>query len=420
MSDNQTYRPHTRAVKTYLDRARINRPINTPIVQSTVYQAASSAELGRMFKQKADGVYTRFGHPTLTAVADKVAALEGAETALAFSSGMAAISTALAAHLRPGDHVVAQREIFAQTFRFLEDFMRPFGVETDYVDATRPDEVAHAVRPNSALIYIETPSNPLLKVVDIRAIASIARRSGVPLLVDSTFASPHLQNPLADGASLVLHSGSKFLGGHTDGLSGFAVGDRKRIARIKERQILFGGILDPHAAWLILRGIKTLGVRVEKQSRNALQLAQSLEGARGIRQVHYPWLQSSPWYRLARRQMRGGGGVVSFEVEGGLEAARAFVDSLQVIPIATSLGGVETTIEVPWELDFSDQELGDAASESGVTPGLIRMSVGIEDVEDLAEDLKRGVRALAAATSPSHAGSNDALGITGLTPVRMY
>jgi cystathionine beta-lyase/cystathionine gamma-synthase len=397
MKNDRHYRPHTRAVKTHLDRPCHNRPLDVPIVQSNVYQMVSSEELGAMFKRKADGVYTRFGHPTTSAVAEKLAFLEGAESALAFSSGMAAISTSLTAFLRPGDHVVAQREIFAQTFKFLEEFMRPFGVSIDFVDATQPEEVAHALRPNTSLIYIETPSNPLLKVVDIRAVAGVARQAGVPLFVDGTFASPALQNPMAAGASLVLHSGTKFIGGHTDVMCGFAVGDVEQISRIKEHQILFGGVLDPHAAWLVLRGIKTLAVRVERQSHTALQLAQSLEGERGIRRVHYPWLASSPFHDLARRQMRGGGGVVSFEVEEGLSGARTFVDALETIAIATSLGGVETTIEVPWELDFSDEELGEAAAETGVTPGLVRLSVGIEDVQDLEEDLRRGARALRAA-----------------------
>jgi cystathionine beta-lyase/cystathionine gamma-synthase len=331
---------------------------------------------------------------------------------------MAAISTSLAAFLRPGDHVVAQREIFAQTYRFLEEFMRPFGVAIDFVDATRPEEVARALRPNTSLVYIETPSNPLLKVVDIKAIAGVARRAGVPLFVDGTFASPALQNPLAEGASLVLHSGTKFIAGHTDVMCGFAVGDAERVGRIKEHQILFGGVLDPHAAWLVLRGIKTLAVRVERQTRTALQLAQSLEGERNIRRVHYPWLASSPFNEVARRQMRGGGGVVSFEVEGGLRGARAFVDALETIAIATSLGGVETTIEVPWELDFSDEELGEAASQTGVTPGLVRMSVGIEDVQDLAEDLRRGVRALRA-TFPAAAPPRDTLGTAAPPAVRL-
>jgi len=409
MKNDRHYRPHTRAVKTHLDRPCHSRPLDAPIVQSTVYQTASSEVLGEMFKNKTDGIYTRFGHPTTSALAEKLASLEGAESALAFSSGMAAISTSLAAFLRPGDHVVAQREIFAQTFKFLEEFMRPFGVTIDYVDATQPENVARACRPNTTLIYIETPSNPLLKVVDIRAIAAIARRADVPLIVDGTFASPALQNPLAEGASLVLHSGTKFIGGHTDVVCGFAVGDAERIARIKDHQILFGGVLDPHAAWLVLRGIKTLAVRVERQSHSALQLAQSLEGERGIRRVHYPWLASSPFNEVARRQMRGGGGVVSFEVEGGLSGARAFVDALETIAIATSLGGVETTIEVPWELDFSDEELGEAASETGVTPGLVRMSVGIEDVQDLAEDLRRGARAV-----------RDTLGTAAPPAVRLY
>ena len=385
---------HTRAVQTYSDGKKENRPLSAPILQSTNFQARSSEELGTLFRTKSANFYTRVGHPTVAAAAEKTALLEGAEAALVFSSGMGAVTTSLLAVLTSGVHVVAQRTIFAQTFRFLDEMGRSLGIETDFVDATKTEEVAQAVRSNTALIYIESPSNPLLKVVDIRAIADIARDRNLPLFIDSTFASPFVQNPLALGATLVLHSGTKFLGGHSDIMCGVAAGDAALISRIRDTQVLLGNLLDPHAAWLLLRGLKTLGVRVQKQCDTALKVAHFLESQDGVASVSYPWLESSPYYSVAKKQMRGGGGVLSFEVKGGLKAARAFLDALELIPIASSLGGVETVIEIPYELDFSAEELGEAANETGISPGLIRLSIGIEDSSDLIEDMKRGLAAL--------------------------
>lgn len=238
----------TKAAKTYLDGKKQHRPLSHPIVQSTTFQAASSQQLGGLFREKADGAYIRFGHPTLRAVAERVAQLEGAEAGLAFSSGMGAISTSLLAVLRAGCHVVSQREIFAQTFTFLDRMMRLFGVEVDFVDATDVSHLKKALRPSTAVVYIETPSNPLLKICDIESIAGLCRGREIPLFVDSTFASPFIQNPLALGATLVLHSGTKFLGGHSDVMCGFATGGAQLIGQIKGTQTLLGNVLDPHAA----------------------------------------------------------------------------------------------------------------------------------------------------------------------------
>jgi len=385
---------HTRAAQSHLDGKKVDRPLSVPIVQSTTHQVASSREMGTLFRNRADIIYTRFGNPTNTAAEEKIAALEGAEAGLIFGSGMGAIVTALLTVLKGGDHVVAQRDIFAQTFTFLDRVARPLGVETTFVDATRPDEVRGALRPNTKLIYIESPSNPLLKIVDIAAIADLARPRGLPLFIDSTFASPYLQNPISLGATLVLHSATKFLGGHSDIQCGAAAGPRDLVRRIYEMRAVLGTIQDPHNAWLLLRGMKTLGVRVQRQCETALRLAQFLQGQPGVRAVHYPWLETSPYHALARRQMRAAGGVLSFDVQGGLPAARAFLDALELIPIATSLGGVETLIEIPAELDFNEDEMGAEVAKTGLTPALIRLSVGLEDVDDLLGDLKRGLAAL--------------------------
>ena len=391
----------TQAVKTYSDGQKQQRPLNIPITLAVNFEAASSEQLGDDFKQGSVNVYQRFGHPTTKAAADKIALLEGAEAGLVFSSGMGGISTALLAIAGvAGSHVVAQREIFAQTFTFLDETLRRLGVETTFVDVNNLAEVRAAIRPNTRAVYIESPSNPLLKLPDIAAISSIARERSLPLLIDSTFASPYLQNPIALGAGLVLHSATKFLAGHSDVLCGAVVGSGDLISKVEAMQRLTGSILDPHAAFLLLRGIKSLGVRVQRQSESALAIAHLLSAHAAVKAVEYPFLESSRYYPIARKQMRAGGGMIAFELHGGFAAARRFVNALGVISIATSLGGVESVVEIPYELDFSEDELGEAANSTGISPGLVRLSVGIEDLSDLSADIEQAL--IAAQTLPAN------------------
>ena len=237
------------------------------------------------------------------------------------------------------------------------------------------------------MIYVETPSNPLLDIVDIAAIAQ-EKRPGIELYVDGTFGSPALQTPIALGATLALHSATKYLGGHSDVMGGVASGRRELIAHIREMQILLGTVMDPHAAWLLMRGIRTLGVRVRRQAETALALARKLSTHGAVASVSYPFLESDEGYAIASRQMRGGGGVVSFVVKGGVSAARRFADRLALIPIATSLGGVETIVELPYDLDFGEGELGPEGEKLG---GTIRMSVGLEELDDLWADLSQAL-----------------------------
>ena len=394
MTSNRTTGFHTQTAKTHADRATTQQPHSQPLLLTINFEFATSRDLGERFRGGSDAVYARFGHPTVTAAAKKVADLEGAEAAQLFGSGMAAITTSLLAALKPGDHVVAQRQIFAQTFTFLDTLARSFGVETDFVEVSNLATIEQTIRPKTTIVYVETPSNPLVRLIDLPAAAAIAHGAGALLFVDSTFASPYLQRPIALGADLSLQSGTKYLGGHSDVMCGVAAGSAALIAKIFKTQTLLGRVLDPHAAWLLLRGMKTLGVRVQRASDNALALARFLAGQPGVERVFYPWLEGSPDYELARRQMTGGGGVVSFEVAGGLAGARAVLDALRLIPIATSLGGVETIAEIPWDLDFGEEELGEAAGSTGVTPGLIRLAVGIEDVEDLRDDLEQALAAV--------------------------
>lgn len=385
---------NTIAAKTYSDDKKVNRPLSVPIVAATTYQVESSERHGELYKEIANTFYGRFGNPTQTAVAKKVAKIEGAEEALVFSSGMGAITTSLMSVLKSGDHVVAQGELYAQTFSFFELLRDSFGVEVDFIDMTDLNKISEVIRTDTTLIYIESPSNPLLKIADIRSIADIAAKSNISLFVDSTFASPYLQNPISLGATLSLHSGTKYLGGHSDLMCGVVSGNTPVIKKILEMQLILGTILDPHSCWLLLRSIKSLGIRVQAQCDTALKLAEFLEDRPEIIVVNYPWLPSSPYYALARNQMRGGGGVISFEVKGGLTEARKFVDALKLIPIATSLGGLETVIEIPSELKFALEKTEDAVYDMGVKSNLIRLSVGIEDFKDLKADLAIGLSAL--------------------------
>ena len=388
----------TLAARPYTDGRRENRPLSLPIVRATTFEARSAEQHRRLFIDGDTTFYQRFANPTSAAAGAKVAELEGAEAGIVFGSGMGAVTTSLLAVLRAGDHIVLHREVFAQTETFVKETLAGLGVEHTVVDARNPADIAAALRPTTRLVYVETPSNPLLHIIPLRAIAEIVRARGIELFVDSTFASPYLQQPLAAGATLVLHSGTKYLGGHSDVMCGAAAGRRELIARLRRMQILVGSVLDPQGAWLLLRGIKTLAVRVERQAASALAIARFLDGNPQVSRVRYPWLESDPGHAVAREQMRGGGGVVSFEVRGGRARARRMLDSLRGIPIATSLGGVETVIELPYDLDF-EEDGGDGAGREHV-PELIRLSVGLERVDELIDDLGAALEASAEVERP--------------------
>ena len=385
----------TRAVRVHATNgADANHPLSEPIVLATTYTAGSAADHKELFHNGSTTFYRRFGNPTAATAARIIADLEGAEEAIMFGSGMGAISTALFAVLRAGDHVVASREIFAQTRTVLDSVLRGYGVETDFIDERDPANVAANIRPNTKLIYLETPSNPLLHIADIAAVAKLVK-PGIELFVDGTFASPALQSPIALGATLSLHSATKFLGGHSDVMGGVASGRRDLIARLREMQILLGTVLDPHAAWLLMRGVRTLGVRVRRQAETALGLARALSRHPAVERVSYPYLKSDPGFAVASKQMRAGGGVVTFVPRGGVVAGRRFADSLKLIPIATSLGGVETIVELPYDLDF-----GEGAEDGAQLPygGAIRMSVGLEDYADLWADIYQALARSQSAT----------------------
>lgn len=395
-------------------RPRAHRTLNAPLFLSTQWEGADLPQLADFFARDQDrGFYTRFGHPTVRMGEERIAALEEAEDALLFSSGMGAITTSLMAVLRAGDHVVAHQAIFAQTITFLEHLAEAAGISVDFVDATDPRRVAEAMRPNTRLLYLETPSNPAIDILDVRALAEIGHAHGARVFVDSTFAGPMIQRPLSLGADLAIHSASKSLAGHADVLAGAVAGPAPLVAEIRGMRTLLGSVMDPHAAWLLLRGIQTLPLRVRAQSETAGAVAALLDASPAVSHIRYPFLASHPAHAVARSQMSQGGGMVSFAFRGGLESSRRFVEGLRWIPLASSLGSVYTTIEVPEELDFAVEEIGDRAASFALPPGLIRLSIGTEATADVVADIRRGLDAVEAALGDG-AGDELALASSGV------
>lgn len=366
-------------------------PMSTPVYQSATFRLADAAQGARYADEThPPAFYTRWGNPTVEVWERVVADCEGGERALAFASGMAAISTTLHALLAPGDHVVAADSLYAATTELLGRDLRALGVGVDFVDPRDPENFARAARAGTRLFYVETPDNPKLVLTDIAAVAAAARARGALTVADNTFASPINQNPLALGADVVVHSATKYLSGHSDVIAGCAVGAAPLLERIWRKQKLHGGCLDPHAASLLLRGMKTLAVRVERHNENALAVARFLAGHPAVARVHYPGLPDHPQHELARRQMRGFGGMVACELKGGREAGLRFVEATRLMVLAVSLGGVESLIEHPASMThgpLSDAEL----ARAGIAPGLIRISVGIEDAQDLVDDLAQAL-----------------------------
>ncbi|MDG5778418.1 PLP-dependent aspartate aminotransferase family protein [Haloarculaceae archaeon H-GB2-1] len=337
-------------------------------------------------------LYSRLSNPTRHDVEKQLAALEGGERGFAFASGTAAIATAVLSVVEPGDHVVAFDDLYAGTRRMFEElFAGQLGVDVEFVDATDTENVATAVGSETTLVWMETPTNPLMHLCDIGAIAEIATEHDAVFGVDNTFASPFFQRPLELGADVVAHSTTKFLNGHSDGVGGALVTDDPEIAEAVEfrQQIALGNMLAPFDSFLLSRGLKTLPVRMRQHEANASELAAYLQDHDQVTAVHYPGLESHPQHDLASEQMQGYGGVLSFELDGDLADAKAFLEALETFTLAVSLGGVESLVELP--ATMTHEPLGPAEREAlGITDTLIRVSVGIEAVEDLKADFERG------------------------------
>jgi cystathionine beta-lyase/cystathionine gamma-synthase len=366
-------------------------PLVPPIVQSSTFAFASAAEMRRYLEGDPElYLYTRYANPTVSELEQALAALEGAEAGLAFSSGMAAMSTAVLALVEAGDEVLASASLYGGTLRLLGELLPRFSVASRSLPVAELPRVDRLAGDRSRLLVIESPTNPTLDVVDIEATCRAAHARGLVVLVDNTFASPVLQNPLRLGADLVMHSLTKSLAGHSDLIGGALVGPRARIDAAHAVRKILGGCLDPHAAFLTLRGLKTLELRVVRQSESALELARRFEGHKALRRVLYPGLASHPGHETARRQMRGFGGLVTLELAGGLAAAERFYDRLRLLARAASLGGVESLASLP--VHTSHYGLAEEALRAaGVDPGMVRLSIGVEDVADLAADLEQAL-----------------------------
>jgi cystathionine beta-lyase/cystathionine gamma-synthase len=367
-------------------------PLVTPIYQTSTFLFANTAELEAYQAGKsAKDIYSRYGNPTIRATEQKIAALERAEAALLLSSGMAAISTALFGLLQAGDELVVSAAIYGGTMHLIRDCLEKFGVAVRYETLDRFQQPANVLSDKTRAVWFETPINPTLRCLDIAAVASACRARGVISIIDSTFASPVNQSPLELGIDLVMHSATKYLNGHSDITGGTLVGSAALIAKLQPARKLLGGMADPHAAAMIARGIKTIGVRMERHNSNAMAIAKFLEGHPAVSRVFYPGLPSHPDHAVAKKQMRGFGGMVTFDITSGYAGASRFFDRIDVFKRAASLGGVDSIVSLPVltsQWGFSDAELKDA----GVTRGMVRLSVGIENIDDLIADLGQALQ----------------------------
>jgi cystathionine beta-lyase/cystathionine gamma-synthase len=383
----------TKAVRGAADLEKTNGPLGTPIYQTSTFQVTDNDEQVRI--TGSDHYYTRYGNPTNTVAEKTIAELEGVDAALTFASGMGAVTTTIMALLKRGDHIVAQRDIYGGVIKFLTEWLPKMGVETTFVDTTDYDQHARAIRPNTKLLYLESPTNPTLRVVDFKKVAAVARQHKLLSMIDATFGTPINQHPAEFGIDLIMHSGTKYLAGHSDLICGAVAGSHELMKRIWETRTTLGNCMDPHASWVLLRGMKTLAVRVARQNENALRVAEFLAEHGKVRSVHYPFLKSHPQYAVARQQMGGGGGMVTFEVEGTGEDARRVSEAMRLFTLATSLGGVESLVSIP-VLTSHAMIPAETRAQMGVTEQMVRLSVGIENADDLIADLEHALEAVAA------------------------
>jgi cystathionine gamma-lyase len=337
--------------------------------------------------------YSRWDNPTVVTLEKKLAALEHGGGGAAFSSGMAAISTSVLAFLKKGVHVLAIKDLYGGTYGLLRDILPEMGFSTDLVETADFGALQRGVKESTRIVYVESPTNPTMKLVDIARAAKLAHSNGAVLMVDNTFASPINQNPMDLGADVVLHSVTKYINGHADLIAGAAVASKENIHKIKMMRRDFGGTLDPLPAWLILRGMKTMAVRVRQQNASAMVLAEFLSTHRKVEEVHYPGLKTHPQHQLARKQMKGFGGMLSFVLKGTTKDAMKFTESLKVATLAASLGGVETLVSQPFNMTHTQMSAKERA-ETGIPETLIRVSLGIEDPEDLVDDFKQALAAV--------------------------
>ena len=375
----------TRAVHVGNEPAELTGAVTPPIYTSSTFAQTKIGET-KGFE------YSRTGNPTRQRLERAVADLEGGKFGLAFASGLAA-ETAVAGLLRSGDHVVICNDVYGGTFRLFNQVFRNFGVSFDRVDARDPENLGRAIKPSTKMVWMESPTNPLMLVLDIREVAKVAKAHRLILTVDNTFASPCLQNPLKLGASIVVHSTTKYIGGHSDLVGGVAVTSNQALyEKVKFLQNATGSVPGPFDCYLALRGLRTIHLRMQRHSKNAAAVAEALSKDSGrVREVYYPFLRASPSYRVAKRQMSGGGGMVAFRIRGGYRAASKFLESLKVFTLGESLGGVESLAEHPARMTHASLP-PEERRRLGITEDLVRLSVGVEDTKDLVDDVKGALR----------------------------
>ncbi|MCG6932150.1 MAG: O-succinylhomoserine sulfhydrylase [Gallionella sp.] len=385
-----TYQPETLAVHAGTARSQFGEHSEALFLTSSfVFENAAQAA-ARFIGEQPGNIYSRFTNPTVTMFEERLAALEGAEQCVATASGMSAILACVMGVLKAGDHVVASRSLFGSTVNLFNNVIRKFGVETSYVSATDVAEWKAAVRPETKLFFLETPSNPLTEISDIGAIAAIARSCGALLAVDNCFCTPILQRPLLLGADIVIHSATKYIDGQGRVLGGAVLGSRKNMESVYGFLRTAGPTMSPFNAWVFLKGLETLKLRMDAHSANALELARWLEAQANVSRVFYPGLPSHPQHELAMRQQKTGGGIVSFEVKGGKDAAWRIIDNTRLLSITANLGDTKTTITHPASTTHA-RITPEARAAAGITEGLIRIAVGLEAVVDIQNDLARGM-----------------------------
>ncbi len=392
MTDNFS----TKAVHAGESRRKLDGALTTPIVQTSTYTFADTAEIVDFMQRKAVGggarhEYGRYSNPTQTVAERKLAALEGGQRALLFSSGMNAITTAILSLLSAGDHLVMVSGVYRRTQQFVSEYLPRWGIEQTTVPIDDGEALAGAIRDNTRLIFAESPTNPYLRVIDLTRLVELARARGITTAIDSTFATPINMRPLEYGLDLVIHSATKYLAGHNDLLAGAIIGSHDLLSRIEESRGVLGGVSSPNDAYLLLRGLKTLDLRVRRQNENGLRVARYLEGHPAVRRVYYPGLDSHPDREIALRQMAGFGGVVSFEIEGDIDTTGRFIDRLRLPYIGPTLGGVESIAQqqaIFISLDAQERR------QAGIADTLVRYAVGVEDADDLIADLEQALAAL--------------------------
>ena len=368
--------------------------VTTPIYQTATFWFENSAKL-RAFQEGRDkrDEYGRYGNPTWRAVERKLCDLDGAEEAVLFASGMCAATTLFFALLPKGGHLVITSDCYRRTRQFIREYLVKLDIETTVIEPAETGKLANALRDDTSLFFTESPTNPYLRVIDLPKVVEIAHARGAKVVIDSTFATPLCHRPLECGADYAIHSATKYLGGHNDLLAGVVLGSAEAIKPIREAAGVLGGVIDAHSAYLLLRGLKTLALRMEKHNSNALQIARWLEGNTAVRRVWYPGLESHPDHATASRVMQGYGGVVTFEVEADFDGTCRFIDACQIPYIAPSLGSVESLIEMPALMSFWDLK-PEQRLELGITDSLVRLSCGVEDAEDLIADLEQALESI--------------------------